>query len=361
MRRNVLPEDEDLDLIDLEAVEDVTFESVDKAQMARDNWSSRYRLPLIVKIAGEDARLKPQPGSALQEWEEPLYQISLEVGGRPLDLLFPKAVLQRAFTSIDATLDLDSLDQEARTALIEYYAEDFLEYLEKVAATEIKVLAADDFEEEDVDPAFLFSFDHHILGDFPLGLECDRSLATRLRKVFDKQRAKAPTRRDIAVTIAFRIGHTTMDLSDLYDVGVGDGIVLDTCSYDENMIYAVVNEKLLGRCRIAENGPELMTHMLNKPKHAEARYIMDDELDDSVEPVEVGSLGELPVTLVFEVGRLEMPLSVLESLGEGHIFDLGKSQAHIVDIMTGGRVIGSGGIVRIGESFGVRVRHFARP
>jgi type III secretion protein Q len=50
-----------------------------------------------------------------------------------------------------------------------------------------------------------------------------------------------------------------------------------------------------------------------------------------------------------------MTLGELRALGPGHAFALGRDPEQSVDIVAGGRRIGSGQLVRIGERIGVRV------
>ncbi len=70
---------------------------------------------------------------------------------------------------------------------------------------------------------------------------------------------------------------------------------------------------------------------------------------------ESASLDELPVRLVFELGRLEVPLAELEAIGPGHVFDLARDEEQPVDIVAHGRRIGRGRIVAVGDSLGVQV------
>ena len=83
---------------------------------------------------------------------------------------------------------------------------------------------------------------------------------------------------------------------------------------------------------------------------------MDIDNDGSehaeVEDVE---LDDLPIKLVFEVGRCDMTLGAVRALGPGHVFALERDPAQSVDIVANGRRIGTGQLVRVGERLGVRV------
>jgi type III secretion protein Q len=63
---------------------------------------------------------------------------------------------------------------------------------------------------------------------------------------------------------------------------------------------------------------------------------------------------------VFELGRTEVPVAGLETLQAGYVFDLSKPLSQSVDILANGRRVGSGELVRLGDSIGVRVTRLIR-
>lgn len=71
-------------------------------------------------------------------------------------------------------------------------------------------------------------------------------------------------------------------------------------------------------------------------------------------PLPDSTLGDLEVTLVFELGRCEIDLGTLRTLAPGYVFPLSADPAGPVDIVANGRRIGRGEIVRIGETLGIR-------
>lgn len=79
----------------------------------------------------------------------------------------------------------------------------------------------------------------------------------------------------------------------------------------------------------------------------------DGAVDDA--PIE-----EVPVRLVFELGRLEIPLGELGTIAPGHVFALGRDERQPIDLLVGGRRIGRGEIVSLGGALGVRVLSLGR-
>jgi type III secretion protein Q len=64
---------------------------------------------------------------------------------------------------------------------------------------------------------------------------------------------------------------------------------------------------------------------------------------------------ELPVRVLFEIGRLELSFGELRRLDVGSLLPLARGADNTVDIVVSGKRIGRGALIRIGESVGVRV------
>jgi type III secretion protein Q len=66
-------------------------------------------------------------------------------------------------------------------------------------------------------------------------------------------------------------------------------------------------------------------------------------------------LNELPVRLVFEVGRADFSLGEIAQLAPGTVVPLARPIEQGLDIVVNGRRIGSATLVRIGDSVGVTI------
>lgn len=67
------------------------------------------------------------------------------------------------------------------------------------------------------------------------------------------------------------------------------------------------------------------------------------------------ALEQLPIRVVLELGRLDLPLAEIRRLAPGYVLPLPKPSESAVDIVANGRKIGHGSLVKIGDSMGVRV------
>jgi type III secretion protein Q len=66
-------------------------------------------------------------------------------------------------------------------------------------------------------------------------------------------------------------------------------------------------------------------------------------------------LDDLPVKLVFELGRLELSLGEIRQLVPGALLPLARPLEESLDIVANGRRIGRGALVQLGDSLGVRI------
>jgi type III secretion protein Q len=68
-----------------------------------------------------------------------------------------------------------------------------------------------------------------------------------------------------------------------------------------------------------------------------------------------GDLDSLRVSVVLEMGRLEMSLSEVRQFAPGVMLPLSRPQEELLDIVINGRRIGRGSLVRLGDGLGVRI------
>jgi type III secretion protein Q len=67
-------------------------------------------------------------------------------------------------------------------------------------------------------------------------------------------------------------------------------------------------------------------------------------------------VSDLPVTLVFEAGRATFSVEQVRKLAAGAVLPLPDAAADSINIISGGKRIGQGELVRIGEGLGIRIK-----
>jgi len=74
---------------------------------------------------------------------------------------------------------------------------------------------------------------------------------------------------------------------------------------------------------------------------------------------EIAHLADVPVDLDVQLGQTRMTVAAILTLDTGSVIKMPRSAGENIDILAGGKLIGSGEIVIIEENFGVRITDFA--
>jgi len=179
-------------------------------------------------------------------------------------------------------------------------------------------------------------------------LSLPRALVEPVAALLEAAQPLAADFADLPVPIAFRIGEMAVSLAELEALGPGDVLLHDPIS------LAALSETWLAPILVE---PGCIT--LAGPFRAAASQPESDDMSDYNQRGGATAdidLDQLPVRLVFESGRTELPLGALRTLGVGHVFELGRDAAGPIDIMANGKRIGEGELVRIGDTTGIRIR-----
>lgn len=158
---------------------------------------------------------------------------------------------------------------------------------------------------------------------------------------------------DLPVWVHVRQGCALVTTADLMAARAGDVIPVDTLP--DGDLLLVLGERFVWRTRREDAGLLLLTRRLRPRAIGLERWMMDEAIED-----DAAELDDLPVRLAFELGRLELPLAEVTTLGEGHVFELAREVAQPVDILANGRRIGRGRIVDIAGSLGVQIVRIGR-
>ncbi|RUM07852.1 FliM/FliN family flagellar motor switch protein [Rhizobium chutanense] len=154
--------------------------------------------------------------------------------------------------------------------------------------------------------------------------------------------------------VSIRRGYAVLSAGEIRSLRLGDGIVIDAAAGET--IFAVTGERYLATCMRSDKGAVLSEPLLSTPtgpmRHFMANDTVDQELQGEPRPSAVDSI---PIKLVFDAGRLELPLRTLETIGEGYVFNLDRPLTDAVDIIAQGRVIGRGEIISVDGLSAVRV------
>ncbi|SEQ56424.1 MULTISPECIES: type III secretion system cytoplasmic ring protein SctQ [Pseudomonas] len=152
----------------------------------------------------------------------------------------------------------------------------------------------------------------------------------------------------LRLPVTLCIGSQQVRLSELQGLQLGDVVMLRS----NQGAWISVENRLRASLAVVASGYQLQTGLVLTSVSKEW-----DMSDTSMHKTtaEDDPLGEVPITLVCEAGRLELPLGEVKALSEGSILAFPDSTDEAVEITVNGRRLGRGTLVRIGEGLGVRI------
>ncbi len=283
-------------------------------------------------------------------WTEPpgpvveAAEIGFTLGGAPACALVPPALLRRLLDGLD--LAASSAQGEWRGLLLELALQDMLDQLERVAPfLAIRPIETPPMGEDCVTMGVAVGADRLRV---TLSADAARLAASALERI-PPARTRLP---GLTITVSLRAMATTLPLDALRRLVAGDVVLADGLA--DGAVLAVAGERIAWHA--VRSGTQLrVTSVARRAASAGWKDWLMME-DDEAE----GALAEVPVRLVFELGRLELTLAELEAIGPGHVFDLARQEAEAVDIVANGRRIGRGRIVDVAGVLGVQVVRIER-
>jgi type III secretion protein Q len=188
----------------------------------------------------------------------------------------------------------------------------------------------------------------------PASLEALRyTLSQPVWQRLDDTRNAVP--RDLPLQLPVRLGTTTLALSRVRALGPGDLVPLERALFD-------LAGK--GEVRIANGLAKVMLQLGNQSvveltewEPTTAGQTMNDLLDSSQNSDADTALDELPVTLTFDLGALEVTLAQLKALGSGSVLPLTGALPPQVAIRVGARRLGTGELVELEGQLAIEILH----
>ncbi|TVR08117.1 MAG: YscQ/HrcQ family type III secretion apparatus protein [Salinarimonadaceae bacterium] len=340
--------------------------AIGEAALREARRMGKRRAPFMLSTGAGDVAATIVGREALSEWSGAWMRLDLLCSDRPATLWLPQDVALASLRGTYPDLDDSGLDPADRGLLLDVVENDLIDRLSRAARSEIVVVAARPVETIDAAPDFVFSLRPRDSGDsIPAALVChevEREMIARAVLATPVERSPFP---GLTVEVAFRCGYSILSLAELAELEVGCGIALDDTTLNFQKIVAVVAERFAQTCSWQTIKPTLDGPLLNPVDRSALYYTTDALVKDEIERAkpggpQTGGVDEVPVQLIFELGRAEAQVAELESLQSGYVFDLGKPLSQTVDILANGRRIGSGELVRLGETIGVRVSRLVR-
>jgi len=200
-------------------------------------------------------------------------------------------------------------------------------------------------------------------------LDLDMATARELARLLERVPLRRAPLPHIPLTLRVRTMAATLTVGQLRTLGEADVVLADALPDAELLV--VVGERLVWRARREGRMVRLLSERFLPRAVGLGGWVMDNATDaagdatnneagNGTGPADDARIADLPIRVVFEVGRVELPLGELETLGSGYVFELQRDPDQAVDIVANGRRIGRGRLVEVAGAIGV-ADHQDRP
>jgi len=332
------------------------FPSIAPAQLEGLNAFYLRRGAFGLELAGRPATIAaawPLPLGA----HSPGYRLDFTIDGVAATLAVSASLIDAIISGVDPALSLVGLAPELAGMLVEFALSRQLEALEQRLPSRIAITAVCSESEafERADPSVLtclIKVDG--LGSFRADLRLASSSVTKLTQLLDRHTASVDLADDLAVTVCARVAAATVSVGEIASLSPGDVVLVDQHCQQPLTAIAVIGEHLVACLELSDTGSRIVTWPVGG-RGSVWEWSMEIVPDKSHDDVAKSSLDDLPVKLVFELGRVDLSLREIRTLGPGAIVPLLRPVEESLDVIANGRRIGRGTLVQIGDSLGVRL------
>ncbi|MEL6961412.1 MAG: type III secretion system cytoplasmic ring protein SctQ [Pseudomonadota bacterium] len=369
---------------------------VNSAELLLNNRLSCRRSPIAITLGDAVIGFKPIGLNSLDRLARPdarmLFWFTID--GRPAVLQMAAELYQRIMARIDPELLAADIDQELLPLLLESCVEDTLTQAEAELGHRLELAAVQPgaaFNLTGLDIALEISIDGKKSGFAALRAAKDDVI--RLAQILSATSKPPRSYGDLQIELSLRAGAIWLNLGALQVLKPGDVLLAQDDASRFQRLAATAGEQWLFPIELTRKGPtargafrradrndqeEWMMANLNKadandeapsrtapdiqepsagPPTGDATNDLseDDVARGVISPPADTAYDDLPIKLVFELGRIEVPLGKLQEIGQGHVFELERPIGEAVEIHASGRRIGQGEVVRIDDQIGVRV------
>ncbi len=316
---------------------------------------ARPRQP-VAMLDGMEASLVPETALNWENAGTPI-EIAFTMAGEMGYLRTVTPLVQRLLAHADLLLRPDELDAELAAMVIETVLAERIGALESHLGVEIAFLNLDRSVARDDMASLPFEVRFIETGAFPGLVFGSAALLSVFARHWERQPPVSVEYDNLTFTLACRVAFTDLSITAMRALAVGDAMLFDRVAVPGGAAV-VAGESLHATATFDEEGHlHLSTGFLEPERYALGEFLMTDG-DDEDRPVQAvmdSAIDDLPVRLVFEVGRKDLTVQELRELGVGAPVPLDRPASSAVQIFANGRRIGVGEMVMIGDQLGVRI------
>lgn len=294
----------------------------------------------------------------LDEWAgcgKPL-EVALTCRGEEVFIRTVAPLLQRIMAEGDVRLPQENVDAELAAMLLETALLSDIEQLELLLGGSIELRRIGGARDHTnlADLGFRVSVDG-TKDAYPGMIYGPAPLMAAIARNWDLRPIEPLELNATRFTLSSRAALIDLTLGALSGLAIGDAMVFDRVALAGGAAI-VLADRLSAPAMFDEDGMlTLSASFTNKDAHF-GDFAMNDHTAAPEGPALTdAAIDDLPVRLVFEIGRVEMTLDELRKLAVGSPLPLERAATSAVDIIANGRRIGAGEIVLIGEELGVQI------
>lgn len=317
---------------------------------------------LEVSVAGQEIVVAVEYGKQLDKAAEYGKQLDkaaqecrldLMLGGQPGHLTLPRKLVDAWLQAADPSVDIAGLSPTNAALLLEAALAADLDWLDEQLGESVAIEAVHEANNTPIANGLALRIDHQ-------GATSEVTLAfpdawiIRLSALLDSFALSPDLPADIPIPVTILRAAATITLGEMESLEPGDVVIFEDDPAYPGACWALIGSYLVVPVVVGDSDlrPIASPRPINGSKW---KWIMDHKKSDDSSIVSDASLTELPVTLSFELGRTTLQLGELRRIGPGSVIPLADVKTETVEILSSGKRIGHGNIVRIGDSLGVRV------
>lgn len=328
----------------------------------------RLRQPLGLSLGGKAFTIHPVADAG--EVKASGVTVSLSINGHPAYLRLPDDVVGLVIQELGGShLPFMDMPQDLLVALMEMATTPWLEQLEQTTGFSIRLTGIGQIAHSDPMMMVDFAVQHETGVTEYARLWCDEAAFAGLAAHWARTRPAYQRAYTISQSLTLRVGVTRLPVRTLRQLGQGDVILMDRSLAQYSQGGLVAGERWIFWANIKEGSLEIVTTAEDIAVPDEGYWRMDNAMNESVDGTEhveaspdvasdnpeTVSFDDLPVKVAFELGRVDISMAELQSLGVGSVLTTKRHLRSPVDIVVNGRKIGMGEIIQVENELGVRL------
>jgi type III secretion protein Q len=282
-------------------------------------------------------------------------RVNITVDGAPGTLIVSRSLIKALISEHDPDQGVDHLDPRHLALVLELAAADELSTLERGLGSQLTIVSvgkSGNAANEVASLVFRIAVDG--LGSSFMELLLRPRHATRLAQFLDRCAGGVVAEIELPVPVHVRVAATTCSVDEIATLSPGDVVTADHRCHEERTAVAVLAEYLAAPITLTAAGALLAAPPV-RIQGSFWEWSMASGGDTPQADLKNTELDDIPVKILFELGRVELSLAEVRQLAAGALIPVPRLLDESVDISANGRRIGRGSLVRIGDNLGVRI------